>query len=137
MKPFQSSGPERWQKAATYAAEMFPDGNYMEHRWGIRRACKARVTVSAGGGVSGVGRLRNISMSGAFLETALPLPPFAQLAVAVLREDGSNHRLEFPAVVVRHAPEGVGLEWCDPDPGRICMKLGCGVECGYPDGCGT
>lgn len=135
MKPFETSVADRWQKAATYAAEMFPDENRMEHRWGVRRACKARVTVSAGGGLSGTGRLRDISMSGAFLETALPLPIFAQLSVAVLRGDGSNHLLDFPAVVVRHAPDGVGLEWCDPNPGRICRALGCARECGYQDGC--
>ena len=64
----------------------------MEHRWGQRRRCRARVCVSAGAGVSGSARLRDVSISGAFLETALPLPLFAQIAIAVLRDDGSTAR---------------------------------------------
>jgi hypothetical protein len=126
--------PSPWQKLAARAAEMFADAQRMEHRWGIRRPCLARVSVSAGSGITGIGRLRNVSMSGAFLETALPLPLYAQLAVAVLHGDGSSHVLEFPAVVVRHEPGGVGLEWCDANPGRICQKLGCKVECGFAGG---
>ena len=134
MKSSELRVPENRQMAATHAAGRMPAVQFMEHRWGLRRACRARVSVSAGNGLSGVGRLRNISMSGAFLETALPLHTHARLAVTVLRDDGSSHAVEFPAVVVRHEPDGVGLEWCDPDPGRICRKLGCGVECAFTEG---
>jgi hypothetical protein len=135
MKAFETRVPETWQRTVAQAAgEYAGDVQRMEHRWGIRRPCRARVSVSAGGGLTGVGGLRNISMSGAFLETALPLPLYAQLAVAVLRGDGSTHLLEFPAVVVRHEPDGVGIEWCDPDPGRICRKLGCTVRCAWSEG---
>jgi len=106
-------------------------GNWMEHRWGPRRPCRARISVSTNGGVTGLGRLRDISMSGAFVETDLSLPLFAQLAVTVLRDDGSEHPLDFPAVVVRQDTGGVGIEWCDPNPGFICRTLGCGIDCGY------
>lgn len=133
MKSLEARVPGAWP-AATYAAGMLAGEHRMEHRWGIRRPCKARVSVLAGSGLHGVGRLRNISMSGAFLETALPLPQYTQLTIAVLRGDGSHHLLEFPAVVVRHDADGVGLEWCDPNPGKICHKLGCGVECALAPG---
>jgi hypothetical protein len=103
--------------------------NWMEHRWGPRRPCRARICVSAGGGITGVGRLRDISMSGAFVETAVPLPLFAQLAIAVLRDDGSTHQLEFTAVVVRRDEDGAGIEWCDPDSVSICRALNCGIDC--------
>jgi hypothetical protein len=106
-----------------------PRENRMEHRWGRRRPCRAIVWLSASGGITGAGRLRDVSMSGAFLETALSLPLFAQLAMAVLRDDGSKHPLEFTGVVVRRDEDGVGIEWCDPDSVSICRALDCGIDC--------
>lgn len=104
----------------------------MEHRWGIRRPCRARVFVSAGGGVAGVGGLRNVSMSGAFLETAMPLPLFAQISVAVLLDDGSKCE-EFTAAVVRREAHGAGIEWTDPVSGSICCALGCAAHCPFSE----
>jgi hypothetical protein len=101
----------------------------MEHRWGVRRPCRARVHVSAGAGVAGMARLRNISMSGAFLETALALPLFSPVAIAVLRNDGSRHAVEFSATVIRAEPGGVGIEWCVTADGSICSQLGCALHC--------
>ena len=127
-----AQGSDPWRTIAVYASESeLSKGNWMEHRWGPRRPCRARISVSTNGGVTGLGRLRDISMSGAFVETELSLPMFAQLAVTVLRDDGSEHPLDFPAVVVRQDTGGVGIEWCDPNPGFICRTLGCGIDCGY------
>ena len=102
----------------------------MEHRWGQRKPCRARVSVAAGAGVSGSARLRNVSISGAFLETALPLPLFAPIAIAVLHNDGTTHALEFAACVVRVESGGFGIEWSEPVTGSICRLLGCTMECG-------
>jgi hypothetical protein len=132
MNPVEMRAPDIRQNAAARGSEMFPV--YMEHRYGIRRPCKLRVSVSTGGGLSGMGRLRNISMSGAFLETPLRLALYAQLRVAALHGDGSSHVLEFPAVVVRHDAGGVGLEWGDATPEKICQKLGCTTECEFARG---
>jgi len=135
MKIAAAQKPSTWQAIAIRSADPeTPRGNWMEHRWGPRRPCRSRVRVSAGGGASGLGQLKNLSMSGAFLETAVPLPLFAQLAIAVLRDDGATHQLEFAAVVVRHDENGVGIEWCDPNPGPICAALNCGIDCGYAKG---
>ena len=112
--------------AATAAALTEPR---MEHRWGQRKRCRARVCVSAGSGVGGFACLRNVSLSGAFLETALPLPLFSQIAIAVLRDDGSADAFEFTASIVRAAPGGVGIEWCEPVSGSICRHLGCALQC--------
>jgi hypothetical protein len=101
----------------------------MEHRWGQRKRCRASVRVSAGAGVSGDARMRDVSTSGAFLETTLPLPLFSQLAIAVLGDDGSAHSYEFTAAVVRTEPGGVGIEWCEPVAGSICRLLGCAINC--------
>ena len=133
MKTFASHAADGWQPTAISAAESIPGEFRMEHRWGRRRPCRARVCVSAGGGIAGVGRLRDVSMSGAFLVTALPLPMFAQLDVAVVLEDGSRCG-EFIGTVVRHAPDGVGIEWAEPVAGSICRELGCGKTCPHADG---
>ena len=102
---------------------------YMEHRWGTRRPCRARVCVSAGGGIAGTGRIRDVSMSGAFLESPLRLPLYAQVAIAVLNDDGSRHVIEFTATVVRTERDGVGIEWCETASGSICELMGCALDC--------
>jgi hypothetical protein len=124
----QASAP--WQQAAISATETpkHPEPG-MEHRWGQRKPCRARVCASAGAGVAGSARLRDVSISGAFLETALPLPLFAQIAVAILSHDGATHAVEFTASVVRAERGGVGIEWCEPVSGSICRALGCTMHC--------
>ena len=132
MKTTVARDSNTWQAVAVRAADTdnLPE-RPMEHRWGRRRPCRARVSVSTGGGASGLGQLKNLSMSGAFLETALPLPLYAQLAITVLRNDGSTHQIEFTAVVVRHDANGVGIEWCEPYAGSICGALGCDIDCAH------
>jgi hypothetical protein len=121
-----------WRNAALTANEPIPAERWMEHRWGWRRPCRARVCVAAGGGVAGVGGLRDVSMSGAFIETALALPLFAQIAVAVLRHDGTRCG-EYTATVVRRSVNGVGIEWTDPVAGSVCNALGCAGGCPFAD----
>jgi hypothetical protein len=106
----------------------------MEHRWGQRRRCRASVSVSTGAAVTGTARVRDVSTSGAFLETALPLPLFSQIAIAVLREDGATRSREFTASVVRAEPDGVAIEWCEPVAGSICCSLGCAIKCAASPG---
>jgi len=134
MKASSTPIQEKWQLTAIHAARsaaptMGHAGPHMEHRWGHRKPCRARVCVSAGAGVAGTARIRDVSISGAFLETSLPLPLFSQIAVAVLRGDGSAHPIEFTAAVVRTAADGVGIEWCEPVAGSICRLLGCELRC--------
>lgn len=130
MKDPGLQAPTHRQAAAAKVASAAGQGtHYMEHRWGARRPCRARVCVSAGSGMAGTGRLTNVSMSGAFLETALPLPNFSRVAIAMLRDDGARHVVEFAATVVRTEPDGVGLEWFEPAHGSICRLIGCAMEC--------
>jgi hypothetical protein len=115
--------------AAVHPAEsIVQPGERMEHRWGHRIRCEARVKVS-GGGTTCAGYLHNVSLSGAFLETDLPLLPFAQIAIAVLSHDGVTHFKELLASVVRAEPAGVGIEWLETAPGSVCQMLGCADEC--------
>lgn len=119
--------------SATAAEAAALAGTRMEHRWGQRKPCRASVSVAAGAGVIGTARVRDVSISGAFLETALPLPLFSQIAIAVLRDDATR-TLEFMASVVRAEPDGVGIEWCEPVAGSICRLLGCAINCAVSPG---
>jgi hypothetical protein len=102
----------------------------MEHRWGHRIDCGARVRLCASGAIAGAGRLRNVSMSGAFIETSVDLPLFARIAVSVVRS--GPEPLQEPvllATVVRVAHDGVGVEWRETAPRDICPLLGCASPC--------
>lgn len=120
----------KWpSQAIQAAAAMGETAQRMEHRWGLRRPCRAKVRISAGSGIAGTGQLRNVSMSGALLETTLPLSLFSQIGIAVLRDDGSRRSTEFTATVIRIGPGNFGLEWCQTAPGSVCRMLGCAREC--------
>jgi hypothetical protein len=101
---------------------------YLEHRWGERLACHARVQVQLGEAL-GEGRLRDASISGAFIETALELPPLIMIKVRLIRDDGSLCGKTSRATVVRRAHGGVGVEWCDTATQPICHALGCTSTC--------
>lgn len=99
----------------------------MEHRFGQRLRCGSPVRLSAGDGVGGAGRLRDVSLSGAFLETALDPPLFAPIDIAATHPAAQDVCLR--ALVVRKDRHGVGVEWCET-PGRsICQIFGCTRQC--------
>jgi hypothetical protein len=115
-------------RAAARSALPRPQG--MEHRWGRRIRCHADVRISAGD-LAGAGRLRDISLSGAFVETSLALPLFAPIAIAACRAADTNP--ELWACVVRRDRDGVGVEWIETQPGFVCPMLGCETCCAPPD----
>jgi hypothetical protein len=86
----------------------------MEHRWGSRKAIDVPVRFIALPATIGTGRITNVSMTGAFLETRAELRPMAVLYVEMiqmLHEPGTRKRLS--ASVVRRTDLGVGIEWCE------------------------
>jgi hypothetical protein len=99
----------------------------MEHRWGRRISCSAVVRVSAAGGMTDCGRMRDVSSSGAFVETSLAPPLFAPVEIAIVRDD--EHGSEVLAWVVRRDAMGIGIEWVEADTGSICPVLGCNARC--------
>ena len=103
----------------------------MEHRWGHRMQCQARVRICASDGVGGKGRLRNVSMSGAYLETSIELPLYALVAVSANTQESHANIDELLAVVVREGPDGFGLEWCDTPETPVCRLLGCELRCAF------
>jgi hypothetical protein len=101
---------------------------YVEHRWGRRIPCSAPVRLITHGEPV-TARLRDLSMSGAFVETESVLPVFARVTLAILREDGSQREQRLNAVVIRVAVDGIGVEWCETPAGPVCPVLGCSKLC--------
>jgi hypothetical protein len=95
----------------------------MEHRWGKRSALDIGVRLWLHSEVIGSGRIANVSLSGALVHTACQLSPFNLVIVEL--ESGVLHNTpqRIGAYVVRVAPDGLGLEWCDFGPPAIASVL--------------
>jgi hypothetical protein len=96
----------------------------MEHRWGQRVDCQIAVVVEAMGHGRLKAQIRNLSLTGAFLEisTEIGLPP----SVCVRFGPPSAtpyHRHRICAYVVRQTHEGIGLEWADFAPRLIRLHF--------------
>lgn len=105
----------------------------MEHRWGQRKRCPARVYLSAGAGIHGTGRVRDVSSSGAFIETTLHLPMQTRVMLVVRGNKSATREVEIAASVARVNRDGIGVEWCET-PGSICAVVGCTVSCAALEG---
>jgi CubicO group peptidase (beta-lactamase class C family) len=93
-------------------AERYSDP--MEHRWGQRVSVEAPVRLYLDDAALGRGLLRNISTSGALIETSLQIPVFANLVVALPTIGEASPQIhELAASVVRRVPAGVAVEWRD------------------------
>jgi hypothetical protein len=106
-----------------------PGPTFMEHRWGQRMRCQANVRLSAGNGIGGSGRVRDVSTSGAFIETAVDLPMHARVMLTVSGNESATHEVEIAAIVARVGRDGIGVEWCETPAGSICPVLGCTTRC--------
>jgi len=90
----------------------------MEHRWGQRSKLDVQVRLHATSWrAPRRACLRNISASGALLETEPSLPPLKRIEVEIaVCNQGRMDLIRIPACVVRKADHGVGVEWCEPLP---------------------
>jgi hypothetical protein len=84
----------------------------MEHRWGNRISVDQPVRINSAG-LSGTGTLRNLSVSGAFIETSLPLSTLAMVRVSIPRSPRARARADARGFVVRRERDGIGIEWFD------------------------
>ena len=84
----------------------------MEHRWGARRVIGQPVELHRRGADPLLGRIVDLSVSGAFIHTDGAVPPLARLEVVI---DG----IAVPAWVVRRTAGGIGVEWCQFAPSAI------------------
>jgi len=86
----------------------------MEHRWGRRHTMDVPVRFVALPATIGTGRVINMSVTGAYMETTVPLRRLSVLFLEPSVVPGPNGRVRrLAASVVRHDARGVGLEWCD------------------------
>jgi hypothetical protein len=102
---------------------------FMEHRWGQRMPCRASVRLSAGPGIAGAGRVRDVSSSGGFIETPVVLSVGTTVTLLVLGNESAQRATEITASVVRVEPDGIGVEWCETPAGSICAVVGCTTRC--------
>ena len=89
----------------------------MEHRWGQRLTVSfpARIAVSAFNVREG--RLKDLSVSGAFIEGELDLRPLSHIKVAIMAPQWQKHDVHtIHAYVARKYRNGVGVEWCEFAP---------------------
>jgi hypothetical protein len=96
----------------------------MEHRWGQRIALDRQVRLTARPLALGIGRIRNLSLSGAWISTNLPLAPGA---LVYLTEEPPEVPGEaaagIEAFVVRSDDSGFGVEWCEVAPEQVLQWL--------------
>jgi hypothetical protein len=83
-------------------------------RFGSRVRLKLPVRLSVDGRTWGQGSIRNASISGALVETALDLPLHTNLVVTLtITGEHSPATRDLDACVVRLDPDGMGIEWRD------------------------
>jgi hypothetical protein len=96
----------------------------MEHRWGQRIVTDVPVSLVGSPAAIGVGRIVNVSTTGALVQTRLPLP----LLTLVHLEAGGTLSYLVPigrltGCVVRHGASEIGIEWCDADSDAVLQLL--------------
>jgi len=92
----------------------------MEHRWGHRYMFETPVRIVVGDGYPVPGRLRDVSISGALVETDAPLKLLGSVR---LLTPVAGFSLQFRATVVRKATCGHGLEWEDGETPDLDLLL--------------
>jgi hypothetical protein len=86
----------------------------MEHRWGHRREINRFVRLRMRNGLRGFGRIRDVSISGAWIATGLPakLMCYVQVGFTAMRH-GRKTVARVEGLIVRLAGHGFGVEWCE------------------------
>lgn len=89
---------------------MSVDLQWMEHRWGTRIELEAPAEITTLDGLSGMGVIRNASLSGALAHTSFRP---ALLSRVLLKPDMPGGEW-LEGCVVRIDTDAVGIEWMDP-----------------------
>lgn len=92
----------------------------MEHRLGVRVPICIPVTLDHAGETPVFGRMLNVSLSGAYVETRTRFPLLTRINLAC-EWALQNHSLEpcITAFVTRMSPVGVAIEWLDFAPQAV------------------
>jgi hypothetical protein len=92
----------------------------MEHRWGHRREISRAVHLGTRSGLAARGRITNVSISGAFVVSPLPVSLFSYVEVQfAAMVNGKRAWMTVEAQVVRKEGAGFGIEWCEFAPEAV------------------
>ena len=94
------------------------------HRWGQRIAVDIPVQVVACALPAFHGHLKNLSWSGALIETDHELPLHAYIAIGVKLPEMGESATTVMARVTRYLKGAVGVEWCEfaPKPVKDLLR---------------
>lgn len=95
----------------------------MEHRWGRRLTLKVPIRIFMESRPPVIGLLENVSISGALMQTARPVPLWTRLEIEVLLPLGHDAE-RVAAHVTRRTRDGAGIEWCELAPQSVLVLLG-------------
>jgi hypothetical protein len=87
----------------------------MEHRWGNRVSLDTPAAMRLIYDREVPVRIRDASVSGAFVETTDRPAPFSRIALRAISSSGDW----IEAWVVRMASDGIGVEWLEPGSQRV------------------
>jgi hypothetical protein len=100
----------------------------MDHRWGQRVAVDLAVQLLCHPRTIAVGRLMNVSVSGAYVRTGIVPALLAPVRILGFLSEGEGSRREaIEGYVVRRESGGFGIEWFELAPVGICRFLLSGV----------
>jgi hypothetical protein len=91
-------------------------GNRLEHRWGERVRVNIPVRMSGTALDEIDGCMKNLSLSGAFMESNCELRLHALIKVRIDLPPPTSRTAVLEAHVSRKLNEGVGIEWCEFAP---------------------
>lgn len=96
----------------------------MEHRWGFRNLLDMSVSLEGFPNLLALARLRNVSSSGAYIETGAAPPLDSRVLVELgCRADPGGGRCRVPAYVIRRDERGIGVEWCEFAPQPVLTLI--------------
>lgn len=97
----------------------------MEHRWGARFTVDLAVRVAGRPYNVRMGRLVDLSASGAFINVAadLRLLSRVQVAITALPQRLAHPTPMIAAFIARSSKDGVGVEWCEYAPKPVLELL--------------
>lgn len=96
----------------------------MEHRWGERFRINQTVTVRDAKGWTAVARLRDVSISGAFIECR---HPFDTASWVTIHFGHGGRSVAVDGFIARWTREGLGIEWSEFAPEVVTELLKTGA----------
>jgi hypothetical protein len=98
-------------------------GNGLDHRWGERVRVNIPVRVESNQLTEANGRMQNLSLSGAFVQSDSNLRLNTLIEVSIALPPPSTRTAVIKALVSRKLSDGVGIEWHEFAPNIIRALL--------------